>query len=52
MGPRTEPCGTPQGRGVVVDRCGGIQTVKEREDRYEVNQFRTVEEMPNQVERR
>ena len=52
IGPRTEPCGTPQVRGDEGELCGGIPTVDVRDERYEVNHCSETEEMPNQVERR
>ena len=47
-----EPWGTPQVRGHEGELCGGIPTVDVRDERYEVNNFRETEEMPDQVERR
>ena len=52
IGPRTEPCGTPQVRGNEVDLDPEAVTVKDLEVRYEVNHFRGVPEIPNQVDRR
>ena len=50
--PRTEPCGTPQVRGIEGELFGVIPTVDVRDERYEVNHCSQTEEMPNHVERR
>ena len=50
IGPRTEPCETPQVRGDEGELCGGIPTVDVRDERYEVNHCSETEKIPNQVE--
>ena len=51
-GPRTDPCGTPHVSGIDVELELFVKTEKEREDRYDVNQFKAVSVIPNQEERR
>ena len=52
IGPKTEPCGNPQVRGLKGERLGGMKQIICGNDRYEVNHCRGSSEMPNQVERR
>ena len=49
IGPKTEPCGTPQLRGSEEERLGGMKQLICGNDRYEVIHCRGSSEMPNQV---
>jgi len=51
-GPKTEPWGTPQREVCEEDRLPAQLTRNERDDRYDLNQSRTVPWIPNQEDRR
>ena len=46
-----EPCLTPHVTGDERDKCGGIE-IEDVQGKYEVNQWREREDMPNQLETR
>ena len=47
IGPKTEPCGTPQVRGSEGERIGRMKQLICGNDRYEVNHCRGSSEMTN-----
>ena len=51
IGPKTEPCDTPQVRDSEGERLGGMKQLICGNDKYEVNHCRGSSEMPNLVER-